>query len=111
MAPCGDIVTDGRLTLEAVEGHLGSITEADAYLFDDVHVVASAGRAGGGRVRLGLGGVAARPRMAWPSVPHRPPHESTCARSSLVANRSGSRGSALIRVSAASSSKAARTCS
>ncbi|MET0903625.1 MAG: hypothetical protein ABWZ52_10330, partial [Acidimicrobiales bacterium] len=46
MAHWDDIVTDGRLTLAAVESHLGAITEVDAYLLDEIHVVASGGSSG-----------------------------------------------------------------
>jgi phenylacetate-coenzyme A ligase PaaK-like adenylate-forming protein len=45
MANWDRVVTDRRLTLELVEGHLAGL-EADAYLFDEVHAVASGGSTG-----------------------------------------------------------------
>jgi phenylacetate-CoA ligase len=45
MANWDGVVTDRRLTLDQVEGHLAGL-ESDAYLFDDVHAVASGGSSG-----------------------------------------------------------------
>jgi phenylacetate-coenzyme A ligase PaaK-like adenylate-forming protein len=45
MAHWDAIVTDRRLTLAAVERHLAGLT-ADAYLFDEVHAIASGGSTG-----------------------------------------------------------------
>jgi len=45
MANWDAVVTDRRLTLDLVEGHLAGL-EADAYLFDEVHAVASGGSSG-----------------------------------------------------------------
>jgi phenylacetate-CoA ligase len=45
MANWDQVVTDRRLTLDLVERHLAGL-EADAYLFDDVHAVASGGSTG-----------------------------------------------------------------
>ena len=39
------MVTDRRLTLDLVEGHLAGL-ESDAYLFDEFHAVASGGSTG-----------------------------------------------------------------
>jgi phenylacetate-coenzyme A ligase PaaK-like adenylate-forming protein len=46
MAHWDDIVTDRRLTLALAEEHLAALGEADGYLLDDVHVVASGGSSG-----------------------------------------------------------------
>ena len=45
MANWDRVVTDHRLTLDLVEGHLAGL-ESDAYLFDEVHAVASGGSTG-----------------------------------------------------------------
>jgi phenylacetate-CoA ligase len=45
MANWDRVVTDRRLTLGLVEGHLAGL-ESDAYLFDEVHAVASGGSTG-----------------------------------------------------------------
>ena len=45
MANWDGVVTDRRLTLDLVEGHLAGL-EADAYLFDEFHAVASGGSTG-----------------------------------------------------------------
>ncbi|HEV3464987.1 MAG TPA: AMP-binding protein [Actinomycetota bacterium] len=45
MANWDQVVTDRRLTLDLVERHLAGL-EADAYLFDEVHAVASGGSTG-----------------------------------------------------------------
>jgi len=45
MANWDRVVTDRRLTLDLVEGHLAAL-ESDAYLFDQVHAVASGGSTG-----------------------------------------------------------------
>jgi phenylacetate-CoA ligase len=45
MANWDEIVTDRRLTLALVERHLAGLT-ADAYLFDEVHAIASGGSTG-----------------------------------------------------------------
>ena len=45
MANWDRVVTDRRLTLELVEGHLAGL-EADAYLFGEFHAVASGGSSG-----------------------------------------------------------------
>jgi phenylacetate-CoA ligase len=45
MANWDRVVTDHRLTLDLVEGHLAGL-ESDAYLFDEVHAVASGGSSG-----------------------------------------------------------------
>jgi phenylacetate-CoA ligase len=45
MANWDRVVTDRRLTLGLVEGHLSGL-ESDAYLFDEVHAVASGGSTG-----------------------------------------------------------------
>jgi phenylacetate-CoA ligase len=45
MANWDGVVTDRRLTLDLVEGHLAGL-ESDAYLFDRFHAVASGGSSG-----------------------------------------------------------------
>ncbi len=45
MANWDDVVTDRRLTLDHVERHLAGLT-SDAYLFDEVHAIASGGSTG-----------------------------------------------------------------
>jgi phenylacetate-CoA ligase len=45
MANWDRVVTDRRLTLELVEGHLAGV-ESDTYLFDELHAVASGGSTG-----------------------------------------------------------------
>ena len=45
MANWDEVVTDRRLTLALVERHLAGLT-ADAYLFDEVHAIASGGSTG-----------------------------------------------------------------
>jgi phenylacetate-CoA ligase len=45
MANWGQVVTDRRLTLDVVEGHLAGL-ESDAYLLDEFHAVASGGSTG-----------------------------------------------------------------
>jgi phenylacetate-CoA ligase len=45
MANWDEVVTDRRLTLELVERHLAALT-SDAYLFDEVHAIASGGSTG-----------------------------------------------------------------
>lgn len=45
MANWDAVVTDRRLTLDLVEGHLAGL-ESDAYLFDELHAVASGGSTG-----------------------------------------------------------------
>jgi phenylacetate-CoA ligase len=45
MANWDEVVTDRRLTLELVERHLAGLT-SDAYLFDEVHAIASGGSTG-----------------------------------------------------------------
>jgi phenylacetate-CoA ligase len=45
MANWDGVVTDRRLSLDLVEGHLAGLG-SDAYLFDEVHVVASGGSSG-----------------------------------------------------------------
>ena len=45
MANWDQVVTDRRLTLELVEGHLAGV-ESNTYLFDELHAVASGGSTG-----------------------------------------------------------------
>jgi phenylacetate-CoA ligase len=45
MANWDRVVTDRRLTLELIEGHLAGV-ESDTYLFDELHAVASGGSTG-----------------------------------------------------------------
>jgi phenylacetate-CoA ligase len=45
MANWDQVVTDRRLTLDLVEGHLAGL-DSDAYLFDEFHAVASGGSTG-----------------------------------------------------------------
>ena len=56
MANQDRVVTDRRLTLDLVEGHLAGL-DGDAYLFDELHAVASGGSTGRrGDLRLRPGG-------------------------------------------------------
>ena len=82
MANWDRVVTDRRLTLELVEGHLAGV-ESDTYLFDELHAVASGGSTGrrgsscsagapGPRPTPGSCGPASgtgRSRPSWPPSP------------------------------------------
>jgi hypothetical protein len=67
MANWDAVVTDRRLTLDLVEGHLAGL-EADAYLFGEFHAVASGGSSGRRGSSSSAGG------------PGRPPTPASCGR-------------------------------
>jgi phenylacetate-CoA ligase len=60
MANWDRVVTDRRLTLELVEGHLAGV-ESDTYLFDELHAVASGGSTGRRGSSCSAGGPGPRP--------------------------------------------------
>jgi phenylacetate-CoA ligase len=79
MANWDGVVTDRRLRLDLVEGHLAGL-ESDAYLFDELHVVASGGSSGrrgssrsaGGRGRWPTSASCGPASGTWRSRPGRP---------------------------------------
>jgi len=89
MANFDEIVTDDRLRLDVVEGHLERLTGADAYLFDRYHAGASSGSTGRRGVfvydwdgwitgYLGVLRQMLRELAAWPQAAH-PPVVATVA--------------------------------
>jgi phenylacetate-CoA ligase len=85
MANWDGVVTDRRLTLDLVEGHLAGL-ESDAYLFDRFHAVASGGTSGR-RGSSCSGGGSGR----WPTPASCGPASGTWrSRPSWPASRSGS---------------------